>query len=219
MRLKSLIVAAALTALAGAAQAATVQFSLIVGNVQEANNTLVHDFTDFQLNDVVTMLIEVDDAVLDSNASNGVGIWDDPTGTIRLTSSSGGDVLLSTGVRIKAQAFNGYITISGDQTGANPAEPIVMARSNGVVFGTTSGYTDSAIAGGGNPLSSLLALLPIPPGNSVFVDIDSTVTTDNPAGDETGLVIGPVPVPLPAGGLLLVGALGALAYSRRRKAA
>lgn len=154
----------------------------------------------------------------DPNGGNGTGVDNGPSGAfdfaVTLVSNNNGTAgLFTTGTAVADHAY----TVSGVwQYSTNDVD--------GSSFDPFGYFIDSVLV---NLVQLSVNGVPAPSfQNGVFsfvVDVGQsfgfyTLATDGILGSSTGVAYGNLaPIPLPAGGLLLVGALGGLAALRRRK--
>lgn len=155
----------------------------------------------------------------DSNGGNGTGVDNGPTGAFDfavtlVSNNAGGSSVFTTATALAAvsQVVTGVWNYSSNDVDGSSYDPfgyfidsvfvnLVQLSTNGVAAPSFQNGTFSFNVDAGH--------------NWGFY----SVATDGILGSSTSIAYGNVsPVPLPAGGLLLIGALGGVAALRRRKA-
>lgn len=155
----------------------------------------------------------------DNNGGNGTGVDNGPTGAfdfaVTLVSNNNGSsnvFTTATAVAAVSQVVTGFWQYSTNDVDGSSFDPfgyfidsvfvnLVQLSQNGIPSPSFQNGSFSFNVAAGH--------------NWGFY----TVATDGIFGSSTGVALGNVsPVPLPAGGLLLLGALGGVAALRRRKA-
>ena len=225
MRLTALALTAALGAAALPADAAPIEFAFNAGPA-----TLIVDpssaFTGFSVGEDILFSFSIDSATPDATSDTRIGRFVDPEATVTLTGlTRGASVTLSPGLIIE---FNGLSQVSilggpGSSIGEFGMPNDVNLRS------ATPFITDA------NNLSQSLAELQTSLTDGIFTGFTSTTSETGsvqffvrptglsfmvfgPVGNAT-TPVGVAPIPLPAGGVLLLTGLGAVAALRRRRRA
>lgn len=225
MRLLAYAALAALCTSALPAAAAPIGFGFNAGPITGISDA-TGGFAGFSVGEDLFFEFTIDGATPDSNSIPGFGRFRDPTGTLKVTGLSRGTTLtLADGIQI---SFNGFaqIEITGS---SSPFNAFVLG--DGInLQGTMPFVTDP------EDLPRSLAELEAAVIDGLFVDIGNSSSSSAeianlPIGASSfnRLTIGPVKdattplslalVPLPAGGVLLLTGLAAVAALRRRKPA
>lgn len=208
MFVRTLIAGAAIALAGTAASAATVTTSFFIGEVTgTSNNQNTFDFTQFLEGERVRVEISIDDAAVDTAAFSNTGMFEDPTATVTLVGATSGTTLtLSDGLSVRARNAQQDLKIDSIESSASAANPFVIKNALDFAYDLPT-FSDP------NDLSAVLADADLPLGKTGLTSISFW---DDVRGRQfTGLQI--TAVPLPATGLALIGALGALGLYRRRK--
>lgn len=188
---------------------ATISATYFIGEVsvlgQDASGA---DFARFAEGERVRLEITLDDGVADRSRNSNRGVFSDPLASLRLVGRTSGAVLdLSPGLRIRARANAQSLRLESIAETASAAAPLILRNPVDFLY-------DLPVFSNPNDLSVVLAQAPLAAGHSGRTTI---AYWDADAGRQRlGLRI--TAVPLPATGLVLLGALGGLAFYRRCRA-
>lgn len=230
MRFTAFALAATLGAAALPAGAAPVTLAFNAGPVTAFTNG-TGLFPEFQIGEEILFEFTIDSTIADSNGAPSTGRFTDPNGTITLTGLTSGETLSQTNGAFNQTelVINGLaqITLNGggnefssivltDGVDLESATPIVsnpddLAQSlieiqAALTNGLFTGFT--GISGGVSEMRTSFFNFPIQTSSIVFGPVNQATTP-----------IGMAPIPLPAGGVLLLTGLGAVAALRRRRRA
>ncbi len=209
MFVKSILSAAAAVFIAGTAFAAPVTTSFVIGTVDGVStDASVFDFSLFQLNERVRLNLTFDDAVGDTNSFATSSTFSDPTATLELVGITSGTVLsLADGLRVRANDNTNRLSFDSILNSPTIDDPLVFKNAIDFVVDEPA-FLDV------NDLSAVLADVDLTNDQIGRHSINFFSPT---TGESAGLWI--AAIPLPATGLALIGGLGLMGLSKRRKRA